>query len=54
MKGGIDLLRKIFNGDCFLSTSICYVFEEKIVKTTNTEELGVNTNLETCNIQLGS
>jgi len=34
-------------------TSICCVYKEKIVKTTDTEELSVHTNSESCNVRLG-
>ena len=33
-------------------TSICCVYKEKIVETTNTEERSIHTNSERCNIRL--
>ena len=33
-------------------TSICCVYKEKILKTTQAEDCSVHTNLERCNIQL--
>ena len=53
IKEGIGLRQKIFDGDCYLYLLSVASIMRKFLKTTHTKERSVNTNSESCNIQLG-